>query len=171
MCFPSYAPRITCVSVSRSVRCQTTALRTNASYFQASQLPRHIHRPLLPEMFPMTKLASQLRPIAWLYLALAIVGAASTWSYNLLAMRELGDAFTPQAFVRIGFEGSPLLGSLASDFWVGSLASLIWMVSEGMRLRMKRIWMYVVLTFLIAWAFALPLFLFMRERHIARQPS
>jgi hypothetical protein len=33
-----------------------------------------------------------------------------------------------------------------------------------MRLRMKRIWMYVVLSFLIAWAFALgplaPLFLF-----------
>jgi hypothetical protein len=67
----------------------------------------------------------------------------------------------------VGFEGSPLLGSLASDFWVGSLASLIWMVSEGMRLRMKRIWIYIVLTFAIAWAFSLPLFLFMRERHIA----
>ncbi|MET0387212.1 MAG: DUF2834 domain-containing protein [Polyangiales bacterium] len=104
-----------------------------------------------------------------MYLALAIVGAGSTWSYNLLAIRELGDAFTPQAFLRVGFEGSPLLGSLASDFWVGSLASLVWMVSEGLRLRMARIWIYVVLTLGIAWAFALPLFLFMRERHLAKQ--
>jgi len=117
----------------------------------------------------MTQPVSRPAVIAWLYLALALVGAASTWSYNVAAMRELGDAFTPQAFVRVGFEGSPLLGSLASDFWVGSLASLIWMVSEGTRLRMKRIWVYVALTFVIAWAFALPLFLFMRERRIASQ--
>jgi hypothetical protein len=101
-------------------------------------------------------------PIAWVYLLLAIVGAVATWSYNLQV-----DDFTPQAFVLVGFQGSPLLGSLASDFWVGSLASLIWMVSEGLRLKMKWLWVYVVLTFLIAWAFALPLFLFMRERRLA----
>jgi hypothetical protein len=119
----------------------------------------------------MTKPDSSSSAIAWVYLALALVGAASTWSYNILALRELGDAFTPQAFIRVGFEGSPLLGSLASDFWVGSLASLIWMMREGMRLRMRRVWVYFVLTFVIAWAFALPLFLFMRERHIARQDA
>lgn len=106
--------------------------------------------------------------IAWLYLALAIVGAVSTWSYNLRAMSELGDAFTPQAFVLVGFQGSALLGSLAADFWVGSLASLIWMISEGLRLKMKYLWFYVVLTFVVAWACALPLFLFMRERRLAR---
>jgi hypothetical protein len=107
-------------------------------------------------------------PLAWLYLAIAIAGVATTWSYNLLALQELGAAFTPQSFILVGFQGSPLLGSLASDFWVGSLASLIWMVSEGRRLHMPRIWLYVVLTFGIAWAFALPLFLFMRERHLAQ---
>lgn len=108
-----------------------------------------------------------LPSIAWVYLALSVAGAVSTWSYNVLAMRELGPAFTPQAFIRVGFEGSPLLGSLASDFWVGSLASLIWMIVEGRRLQMSRIWVYVVLTFMIAWACALPLFLFMRERRLA----
>lgn len=107
-------------------------------------------------------------PIAWVYLALSILGAVSTWSYNLQAMKELGDAFTPQAFVLVGFQGSALLGSLAADFWVGSLASLIWMISEGLRLRMKHVWVYFVLTFVIAWACSLPLFLFMRERRLAR---
>jgi hypothetical protein len=102
--------------------------------------------------------------IAWVYLVLSIVGAVGTWSYNL----QVTEGFTPQAFMLVGFQGSPLLGSLAADFWIGSLASLIWMVSEGLRLQMKRIWVYVVLTFAIAWAFSLPLFLFMRERRLAQ---
>lgn len=109
--------------------------------------------------------------LAWIYLGIAIIGAVSTWSYNLKALAELGDAFTPAAFVRVGFEGSALLGSLASDFWVGSSASLLWMIVEGRRLAIKRLWLYVVLTFAIAWAFALPLFLFTRERYLARSPT
>lgn len=110
-------------------------------------------------------------PLAWIYLGLSILGALSTWSYNVQAFSELGDAFTPAAFVRVGFEGSPILGSLAADFWVGSMASLIWMVSEGRRLKMQRLWIYVVLTFVIAWACSLPLFLFMRERRLGAQPA
>ncbi|HHO49720.1 MAG TPA: DUF2834 domain-containing protein [Deltaproteobacteria bacterium] len=106
--------------------------------------------------------------LAWLYLCLALVGGAWTWSYNVQAFLELGSAFTPAAFVQAGFEGSPILGSLAADFWLGSSASLIWMVVEARRLGMRWIWAYVVLTFVIAWAFALPLFLAARERHLAR---
>lgn len=57
---------------------------------------------------------------------------------------------------------------MASDFWVGAFAALIFMIVEGRRLQMKRLWIYVVLTFVIAWAFAFPLFLFMRERMLQR---
>jgi hypothetical protein len=106
--------------------------------------------------------------IAWLYLGLALLGLVTTWTYNYLAFQEFGSAYTPVAFVRAGFEGSPILGSLAADFWVGSLASVIWMIAEGRSLNMRYLWLYVVLTFVIAWAFALPLFLFNRERHVAR---
>ena len=116
----------------------------------------------------MIKRERQRSPvIPWVYLALSLLGAASTWPFNILAIRELGTDFTPQAFLRVGFEGSPLLGSLASDFWVGSLASLIWMMAEARRLEMRRRWVYFLLTFVIAWACALPFFLFMRERAIA----
>jgi hypothetical protein len=109
--------------------------------------------------------------IAWVYLALSAIGLCSTMTFNVLAIKLFGSAYTPAAFVRAGFEGSPILGSLASDFWVGSLASVIWMVAEGRSLGMRRIAWYIVLTLLIAWAFALPLFLFMRERHLARGGS
>lgn len=89
-------------------------------------------------------------------------------TYNVLAFQELGAAFTPAAFIRIGFEGSPILGSLASDFWVGATASTLWMVMESRRLGMRNLWVYLLLTFGLAWAFGLPMFLFMRERHMAR---
>lgn len=110
---------------------------------------------------------SRLSPVAYLYLALALAGAVVPWTYNVLAMQELGRAFTPAEFVAEGFRGSALLGSVAADFWIGSLAALIWMPIEARRLGMARPWLYVVITFAIAWACALPLFLFMRERHLA----
>jgi hypothetical protein len=88
--------------------------------------------------------------------------------YNLLAFKAFGSGYTPLAFIRAGYEGSPILGSLASDFWVGATASTFWMIAEGKQLGMRSVWLYVLLTFIVAWAFALPLFLFMRERQLSR---
>ena len=39
---------------------------------------------------------------------------------------------------------------------------------EARRLKMKLWWAFIPLTFMIAWACALPLFLFLRERHLER---
>lgn len=83
-------------------------------------------------------------------------------------MLEVQRAMTAQEFLTVGFTGSSLLGSLASDFWVGSSAALIFMIVEGRRLQLPRLWLYVALTFLVAWAFSFPLFLFMRERRLTR---
>lgn len=107
-------------------------------------------------------------PTAVVYLVLSMAGACSTWTYNIRWMLEVQRAMTAQEFLTVGFTGSALLGSLASDFWVGSLAALIYMIVEGRRLQMPRVWLYVALTFLVAWAFSFPLFLFMRERRLTR---
>jgi hypothetical protein len=104
-----------------------------------------------------------------MYLALAIFGLGSTWTYNTLWMLQVQRAITLQEFVAVGFQGSPLLGSLACDFWVGSLAAVTYMIVEGRRIALPRLWLYIVLTFAIAWAFAFPLFLCMRERHLGAQ--
>ena len=45
------------------------------------------------------------------------------------------------------------------------------MVVEGRRLGMRHLWFYVVATFLIAFAFTCPLFLFMRERLLAARAA
>jgi hypothetical protein len=44
---------------------------------------------------------------------------------------------------------------------------MIWMVREARRLEMRHAWVYVVLVFGVAFAFACPLFLLMRERRLA----
>jgi hypothetical protein len=106
--------------------------------------------------------------MGWVYLAFAILGLAATMYYNVRAIQAFGTGYTPLAFIRAGYEGSPILGSLASDFWVGAVASTLWMIAEGKQLGMRNVWGYVFLALVTAWAFALPFFLFMRERHVSR---
>lgn len=103
------------------------------------------------------------------YLVAAVLGAVIPWRFNILALQQLGSAFTPKAFFMVGFEGSAMLGSVAADFWIGSTVALVWMIVEGRRLGMKHWWGFVIWTIVIAWASALPLFLLFRERHLERE--
>jgi drug/metabolite transporter (DMT)-like permease len=119
----------------------------------------------------MRKSPGALPPISYLYLLWAVLGAVVCWTFNILAYRQLGRMFTPREFVTAGFEVSALHSSIAADFWIGSSASLIWMIVEGRRQRMARVWLYVVVTFVIAWSCALPLFLWARERNLPREQA
>lgn len=49
---------------------------------------------------------------------------------------------------------------------MAALAFLFWSYHESKRIAMRFWWIYAVLTFMIALAFAFPLYLFMRERHM-----
>ena len=60
-----------------------------------------------------------------------------------------------------------LILSLTIDILVAATASAVFMVIESRRIAMRRVWIYIVLIPLVALAFALPLFLAMRERHLA----
>lgn len=100
--------------------------------------------------------------LSYVYLTLALLGLGATAYYNVLAFQALGWGY-PLAFLRAPFESSPVFGSLAADFWIGAIASTVWMVAEGRALGL-RVWIFVLLSLLTAWAFALPLFLFVREQ-------
>lgn len=97
----------------------------------------------------------------------AVAGAVVPWYYNLGYLHTHGRFFTPGEFIAAGFQVSPLHSSIAADFWIGTTPALIWMIVEARRLRMARPWVYVVVTFLVAFACAFPLFLLMRERRLA----
>ncbi len=99
------------------------------------------------------------------YATLAVAGLVVPWYFNLQFMRAAGGPFALGAFVAGGY-ANPAAASLTSDLTVGATAFLIWMLAEARRLGMRYAWVYAVLLFGVAFAFACPLFLLMRERHL-----
>lgn len=97
-----------------------------------------------------------------LYLLLAVVGITMTWYYNLQFMAESEGAFDISAFVAAASPNAAAK-SLTWDLTIACLAGLLWMFIESRRLGLRFFWIYVILTFGIAYAFAFPLFLFVRQ--------
>lgn len=58
---------------------------------------------------------------------------------------------------------------LLADIVISSLTAFLWMIPEARRLGMKHVWVYPVLTYSIAFSFALPLFFLMREYKLREQ--
>jgi len=104
----------------------------------------------------------RINPLAMFYGVFAAAGVVVPWYFNIVWMRGSGSHLTPSALVAGGF-ATPLTSSLTTDFFIGTIPVLVWMVVEARRLRMRHWWMYVVGTFLVAFAFTCPLFLMMRE--------
>jgi len=100
-----------------------------------------------------------------IFLVTAIVGVMVTWYFNIQFMIETG------GFSAVGFIGACYVNSastsISNDLLVAVFTFLFWSYSEAKRLGMKNWWVYVVLTFGIAVAFAFPFFMFMREKAIA----
>ena len=103
------------------------------------------------------------------YAGFALLGAVLPWYFNLRFMEAHPGAFELGAFLAGGF-ANPAASSLSSDLLIGATAFLVWMVVEARRLGMRHWWIYLVLTNLVAFAFAAPLFLFMRERKLREAP-
>lgn len=109
-------------------------------------------------------------PLMAFYAVFAAAGAIVPWYFNIRYMRESGELLTPQAWLAGGFVNS-LTGSITTDFLIGTTPVLVWMIVEARRLGMRHSWFYVVTTFLVAFAFSCPLFLFMREARLRAAPA
>ena len=108
----------------------------------------------------------QQRWLSWLYLALAVAGGVLPWLANLDFMREYGSSFDLTQFIALA-NANPAAQSLSRDLIVGASAITIWMVVESKRLQMKHLWIVLLSAVTIAFAFAAPFFLFLRERRLA----
>ena len=111
--------------------------------------------------------SAAVRPwLAWLYLALAIAGGVLPWLANLDYVRQYGSSFDLGLFVQLA-NANPAAQSLSRDLLVGASAVTIWMVVESRRLQMRHLWVVLLSSVTIAFAFAAPFFLFLRERRLA----
>ncbi len=107
----------------------------------------------------------QINWFKWTYLLLALLGAILPTLANIEFAKSYGPSFDIQLFIELA-NNNPASQSLSRDLFIGSTAILVWIISESNRLEMKNLWIVILATFTIAFAFSAPLFLFLRELRI-----
>ena len=106
----------------------------------------------------MTPINHQARFV--FFLILSIVGLITAWVFNGIA------SVTGQNYLDAWF-GSAVDWVLSLDILIVAIAGSVFMIYEARKLGMKRVWLYIVLSGVTAFAFTFPLFLAMRERKLA----
>jgi hypothetical protein len=103
-------------------------------------------------------------PLAVVYLVIAILGLIGTWTLNVVAITQRSDFFGEW------FSNGAATQSLQVDLLVLALAAGVFIVIEGRRIGMRRAWLFLPLAAITAAAFAVPLFLALRERKLSATP-
>ncbi len=100
-----------------------------------------------------------------IYLSLAFAGAALTITANVAFVQQYGPGFNLALFIDLA-NSNAASQSLTYDLLIGATAITIWIITESKRLKMRHLWLVLLSTITIAFAFAAPLFLFLRERRL-----
>ena len=95
----------------------------------------------------------------WVYLILSVIGLVTAWIFNGLAVMNNQDYMA-------AWFGTAVDWVLSGDFTVVAIAVVVFMISEARRHKMKRVWLYILLSGVTALAFTFPLFMAMRERQL-----
>jgi len=99
------------------------------------------------------------------YAILAILGIAVTWYFNLQYFAIEDTSLS--SFIADN-KLNPASTSVWYDVCIAYLAGIFFIYHESKRLKMPYWWMYAILSTCIAFAFGLPLYLLMRERHLSQ---
>ena len=100
-----------------------------------------------------------------IYLIFAICGGLFPTLSNVEFISLYGPGFDFSKFIELANQ-NPAAESLSRDLFIGASAIMVWIISESRRLQMKNLWIVILSTFTIAFAFSAPLFLFLRERRL-----
>jgi hypothetical protein len=101
-----------------------------------------------------------------LYLGIAVLALIATWSQNLAFFEETG-SFSGLAFIEACF-ANHAAASISIDILFFGLAAFVFMAVEAKRLGIRFFWLYVLLSFLVAVSVTFPVFMAVRQRHLAR---
>ena len=116
-------------------------------------------------MNPLIILKDNKQKLSYLYLFLSILGAILPMLANFDFAMEYGNSFDIKNFISLA-NANPAAQSISRDLLIGASAVFIWIVNESRKLNIKNMWVVYVGTFLVAFAFSAPFFLFLRERRI-----
>ena len=95
-----------------------------------------------------------------IFLFLAIVGFIAPY-YFFLQVSE----FDLKSVFEL-FAASPILSGTAMDLPISVIVFWFFMFTEAKKLEMENSWVYLLATLLVGLSFALPLFLYFRERQL-----
>ena len=96
-----------------------------------------------------------------IYLVLAIIGFIAPYYFFLQLPGENG---LDLPFLIQPLFANNLLRGVAMDLTVSVIVFWVYVFAEANKLQMKNSWLYVLATLLVGLSFALPLFLYFRER-------
>jgi hypothetical protein len=95
-----------------------------------------------------------------IFLTLTIIGFIAPY-YFFLQIHEFDlNALFQQ------FTASKMLSGTAMDLLISVIVFWFFMFTEARKFEMKNAWVYLLATFLVGLSFALPLFLYFRERKL-----
>ena len=110
-------------------------------------------------------LARKLRVAA--FTLIAIVGATTTLIFNIAFIRS-GGFDKPLGFVESAMVNAAS-SSVFVDVAIAAGAGMLFMAIESRRLQIRGLWIYILLTVFVAFAFSFPAFLVARELRLAQR--
>ena len=102
-----------------------------------------------------------------IYASGAVIGLCATWFFNIRFIQE--HAGFPLGIFLSDMYINSASSSISNDLWVILCVFLFWSFHEARRLGMRQWWVYALLCFGVSAAFAIPLFLLMRESKLSEK--
>ena len=100
-------------------------------------------------------------PKTLLLTGLALLGLVIPWYFNLAFLAQ-GGSFAPAPFMA-AVSANQLTAGITWDVYLAATAFSVWLLGDAPAAGVRRPWIYVVLTFAVGLAFALPLYLALRK--------
>ena len=104
--------------------------------------------------------SERMKPLTIAYAAFALAGLASALIFGIPYWSAPGASLAD--FGRLAYANDPA-ATLSADVTVLYFLANLWIVVEGRRRAMRRLWVYLAANTFVAVAFGLPLFLLVRE--------
>ena len=112
----------------------------------------------------MNRLTSTDKALCAVYAVLGLIALVGTQVVLFAVHSSTATAASSTTWWRTAAATFMVIDLLAVAF-----VALVFMVAEGRRLGMRFLWVYVLLTFLVAISVSLPLFLIVRQVHLAKE--
>jgi hypothetical protein len=100
------------------------------------------------------------------YALIAIAALPATWINNLAFMKQPNNTFTD---FFVAAYANAAAASLANDLFLLAIAASIFMVIEGKRVGVRYVWLYLVLSGILAISVTFPLFLLARHLKVINE--